>query len=445
LETNLPPSGRYIFDITDMGRFAYIGGPVTGIPRVALTLASQACRLRPDQVAIGYFDVVARCYRSLADPALAAEPDQLQAHLRKVARYVRPVKFWKYRTSGIKSHYQRIARHLKLGMLRASAEFARPKNPDRPIFLQPCDKLICLGSNWDSLDLISYLSGRGALGRIAEFVILVHDLIPLLTPSLPGVVDARLYRHWLERAIEANASLLFYSSSSERDTRSWLGREGHEGVSTRRFRLGDELIAAKPGDIREEVRRLSSESFMLFVGSMKGRKNGINLLKALQQLQSAPNGSRIPCLVAAGSSTPRDLQELLPGGLDFNGPVFVTHPNDAELAWLYNHCRFTVYPSVYEGWGLPVGESLWHGKVCATSNCSSMPEVGGDACEYFDPHDPDDIARALRPLMFDDAYLERKTANIDRTRLRSWQESARDLLMALDEPVRVMKIQQLSP
>ncbi len=438
------PSGRYIFDVTDMVRFAYIGGPVTGIPRVALTLASQAYRLKPDQVTIGYFDAITRKYRVLADPGLAFDSDELCAHLKRSASFVKPVKFWKYKDSSIKSRYRTFARQLTLRMLRAHSDLFGASNPNREISFDRGDKLICLGSGWDSLELVSHLTSSGVLQKIDEFIVLVHDLIPLLSRALPGVVDARLYRHWLQQILGTDASLLFYSSSSETDACDWLKKQGYLRFSSRRFRLGDELIAAAKDkdEVRKEVQRLSNEPFMLFVGSMNGRKNGLNLLRALRQLHGVSNGRRFPRLVVAGSSTPHDINDLCPDRSDLPDLVFVTKPNDTELAWLYSHCRFTVYPSLYEGWGLPVGESLWHGKICATSNCSSMPEVGGDDCDYFDPHDPTDMARVLQPLIFDEAYLQNKMANINRGRLKSWRESALDLLSVLDAPSNVTQFHE---
>ena len=70
-------------------------------------------------------------------------------------------------------------------------------------------------------------------------------------------------------------------------------------------------------------------------------------------------------------------------------------PSDAELAFLYRNCRFTVFPSLYEGWGLPIGESLWFGKLCIASKTSSMPEVGGDLVDYVDPKDADSLQQAI--------------------------------------------------
>jgi glycosyltransferase involved in cell wall biosynthesis len=61
--------------------------------------------------------------------------------------------------------------------------------------------------------------------------------------------------------------------------------------------------------------------------------------------------------------------------------------DDIALDWLYKNCRYTVYPTMYEGWGLPVAESLVYGKLCIASESSSVPEIAGDLISYASPYD----------------------------------------------------------
>jgi glycosyltransferase involved in cell wall biosynthesis len=94
--------------------------------------------------------------------------------------------------------------------------------------------------------------------------------------------------------------------------------------------------------------------------------------------------------------------------------------SDAQLDWLYTHCMFTVYPSVYEGWGLPVAESLAYGKLCISSNTSSMPEIAGDLIEYFSPYDPA-ACLALLEKYLDPEVRQHKEAEIKKNYApRSW-------------------------
>ena len=426
--------GRCIFDITDLVRFAHGDAQLTGIPRVALTLASQARALRPDRVTIGYFDVVGATYRILADPEIIADQRALRGHLRKVTSNVRQVKFWK---GEIRRTYHEIVRRTTLEALRRYCALSRRRSPDIEFSFRQTDRIICLGSGWDTLDLLAYLSVENGIKRHgAELAVLVHDMIPFLLPAKMSGVHPALFKHWLGRILGMDATLLFYSSQTRQDALNWCREQKYAQPLYRKIRLGDELLLTQKAATRDLVHRLPPNDFILLVGSIGGRKNGLNLLKAWQRLRAASKTTALPKLVFAGSSTAQELKDLFPEALDWLELVFIAKPNDTELNHLYRNCLFTVYPSLYEGWGLPVGESLWHGKICAASYCSSMPEVGGYDCDYFDPCNPADIEQTLWRLIFDDHYRAQRMSGIDRGRLQSWQDSAQGLLHALDEPAR---------
>jgi glycosyltransferase involved in cell wall biosynthesis len=109
------------------------------------------------------------------------------------------------------------------------------------------------------------------------------------------------------------------------------------------------------------------------------------------------------------------------------------HISDAALAELYHRCAVFCYPSLGEGFGLPVLEAMAAGAAVLTSNLSSLPEVGGDAVEYVDPHDTGSIASGLRRLLTDDS---RRTELAQRARARaaefSWERFAQTVLGTLE-------------
>jgi glycosyltransferase involved in cell wall biosynthesis len=105
----------------------------------------------------------------------------------------------------------------------------------------------------------------------------------------------------------------------------------------------------------------------------------------------------------------------------------VDAPADQALAWLYGNCLFSAYPSHVEGWGLPVGESAWFGKLCLASKTSSVPEVCGALMDYVDPTDVADIVRAARQLIGDRDYLQQREQAIRQAPLRRWADVADDL------------------
>jgi len=113
----------------------------------------------------------------------------------------------------------------------------------------------------------------------------------------------------------------------------------------------------------------------------------------------------------------------------------VIEPEDQHLAELYADCLFTVFPSLYEGWGLPIGESLGFGKPVAASNRASMPEAGGGFCVYFDPQNVDEATAVIRDLIEQPKRLAEMKRRIARNfRPPSWADAARGLLSALAMP-----------
>jgi glycosyltransferase involved in cell wall biosynthesis len=110
-----------------------------------------------------------------------------------------------------------------------------------------------------------------------------------------------------------------------------------------------------------------------------------------------------------------------------NGYIRVCkRPDDAELAFLYQNCLFTVYPSYYEGWGLPIGESLWFRKLVVTSETSSMPEVGGSLVDYVNPYSIQSVLNGVKRAL-DPDYVRERTAAIKPSALRTWKDVSEDL------------------
>ena len=101
------------------------------------------------------------------------------------------------------------------------------------------------------------------------------------------------------------------------------------------------------------------------------------------------------------------------------------------MTWLYRHCRFTAYVSLAEGWGLPIGESLWEGKTCMASRTTAMPEVGGNRVVYVDPQSIDDMALKLHGLLDQEGTVDRLEQQISRSQLRTWRDFRSDLAAAI--------------
>jgi glycosyltransferase involved in cell wall biosynthesis len=144
----------------------------------------------------------------------------------------------------------------------------------------------------------------------------------------------------------------------------------------------------------------------------------------------------IPKLVFAGhmGEFSDDFQALMKSTAGLGGFVEVIDgPPDVELDYLYQKCEFTIMASMYEGWDLPIGESLSYGKTAVVGDASSLPEVGGDLVEYCDVNSITRIAKSCEKLVRDVDYKNVLEERIAAASLRSRGDVAQDLILIVNK------------
>jgi glycosyltransferase involved in cell wall biosynthesis len=214
------------------------------------------------------------------------------------------------------------------------------------------------------------------------------------------------------------------------------------GVDPARIRVIPEAPApgiapASPDTARELARRLRlPQRFFLFLGALEPRKNVVALVRALALLRE--QGDAETHLVIAGAEGWDNAQvhrEVRRRGLE-EQVRFLGYVAAADLPALYGATLAFVYPSLYEGFGLPPLEAMASGAPVICSNTSSLPEVTGDAAVLVDPESVGDLAAALRRVRDDESLrLRLKGAGLERSRLFSWGRAARATLEVYHEAV----------
>lgn len=167
------------------------------------------------------------------------------------------------------------------------------------------------------------------------------------------------------------------------------------------------------------------ESYVLCVGTPAAHKN---LALPLAVLGSGPR----PLVVVGAVSAEHVFGPAADGAESEPAPAAVVlgRIGDGEVAWLYRHADALVFPSRYEGFGLPVVEAQRLGCPVACSNAASLPEVAGDGAAFFDPDDPESLRAALESLAVDrDGWAARGRANAQRFR---WADTVVEVERALD-------------
>ena len=298
----------------------------------------------------------------------------------------------------------------------------------------PGDVLAAFGAPWFGASHPALLrEARSRLGlRVA---LLVYDIIPLRRPEWCDPAMAALFRDWYRAALPQADTVFAISRATAEDVRRHAGQEG--------LPLAGPVIPvpvgsgfAPPRAAAAPMARLPAPGgYVLFVSTLEARKNHILLVRAWRRLLEEMPENEVPRLVFAGriGFMVADLLTELHNSRFLGGKVLlVEHPDDAELAALYRGCLFTVFPSLYEGWGLPVTESLAFGKPCLAADATSLPEAGGRLARYFHPGSGPDAVRALRAVLADRAGLRAWEAQV-RAEFRPvpWSETAGAIIDAL--------------
>jgi len=296
----------------------------------------------------------------------------------------------------------------------------------RPVRLAPSATLIILGAFWVMRDTIRSLSMVKASGvRIGAYI---YDLIPI---EHPEYCDIDLVRRFTDNFHQLCAIADFFLTISDYTRHrvvahlAMLGRQ----LPVEAIPLAHEIPMDPPGEGGAAALppALEGRRFALCVCTVEPRKNHA-LLFAIWRRLEREYGAETPLLVFAGRpgwNVSNFVQQL--ENADYANGTIVTlrEVSDAQLRALYDRCAFTVFPSLVEGWGLPVGESLVFGKPCAASNASSIPEVGGDLVEYFDPWNITEADAVIRRLLFDEAHRAAVEARVRAAfRPRRWAETA---------------------
>lgn len=253
------------------------------------------------------------------------------------------------------------------------------------------------------LDLLHGAVNVNPVLSLCPTVVTVHDLSFMRTPQAFPPMQRAYLRSQVWRSVRAARRVIAVSQATKQDLIE-LFKAPAERIDVV-YNGVDASFSPAPAAEVEAFRRRAGlpERFILHLGTLEPRKNLVRLVQAFAQMRGAEAGQPAVRLVLAGGQGwdyDAIFAEVARQGLE-QEVLFPGYVADQELAWWYRAATLFVYPSLLEGFGLPVLEAMACGAPVVTSNRSSLPEVAGEAALLVDPTAVDALAAALLRLLGD--------------------------------------------
>jgi len=463
---------RLVFDLSSMVRWH---GPPVGLVRAQRHYAAVALASAASDVVFTVFDPIGRVPmqvpRDMAAAIVAGDvacdlsfyPDPMRIKVRFHDRWPR----WARALLMAIIRPRRILR-LELGALRHNAPRGRlaplmdrldrwlTKPAERPpredgtrvrlvpfrmvaekrFEPRPGDHMLLMNSDWSHTD-ISILS-RESRAAGARIVVLLHDIIPIQFPEWYKRHDVTRFTDYVNRAVRLADRFILTSKRVEADIADYCGKLGIPSPKVMLVPLGCDSVrkSKAAGELPAE---LEAGRYILFVSTIEPRKNHSMLMEVWRRLALDGTLARCPMKLVFVGRKGWMVEEVLAELHDHpeygRSLLHYGNADDAALTRLYEKSTFCLYPSLYEGYGLPPVEALFYGKALVASTGGAIAEVVGSFGLCLDPHDVDGWEDAMRRWISDPEARAPYEAKAGAFVPRTWEQAGEETMAAALAPL----------
>jgi len=275
------------------------------------------------------------------------------------------------------------------------------------------------------LDLLHSLHYTMPLAYPGRTVVTFHDMTFFLFPHHHTLPKRYFFRFFIRASSRQAVALIADSESTRQDAIRLVGVSPGK-IFTVQLGVTQEFRPMRDNTILQQARQKYHlpEHYLLYVGMIEPRKNLPTLLQAYAAVADQMPDHRLVVVGPKGWMVENILQQA--GQLNISDKVYFTgYVEQVDLPLIYNMADVFIYPSVYEGFGLPVLEAMACGTPVITSNVSSMPEIIGDAGVLVTPNDSQALARSLLELINDPMERQRLSIRgLERAAAFTWKRTA---------------------
>lgn len=471
-----PDAGRLIFDVSSLAAWT---GPSVGIVRAERQFALWA-RENLHNVEFAVFDPVGQVYRTVngrwRDAVLNGSaiinfwnlPDAVsQKHHRSdwIPTPIKPALMWalqfrrslifaleRVRILAVKPCLRRLAEILQRALMSEKYRKLMTQTDGSrralipydlavgdSILLDSRDTLVCAGSGWIHTNVASIR--RLKMQTEFRLVILCHDIIPLIYPIFYMPHDVEIFERYFHVAFPTADLVVFSSNQIEKDARAYCATRGLAIGKTRVVPLGADALAPVEQTKSLLPNGIERGRYALFVSTIEPRKGHRLLyqvwLRLLADGVPQQTGFKLVFVGRPGWLTD-DLMRLLRSDTRIAETLIVlSNISDQQLSALYAEAAFCLYPSLYEGYGLPIIEGFFHGKAVLASTGGAIPEVVAEFSPCLDPTNEEEWYRAMKLWIVDPSARRGYERTIrERFQHPNWDAAAANFFQVINAALR---------
>ncbi|XRP97070.1 glycosyltransferase family 4 protein [Methanocaldococcus sp. 16A] len=264
-------------------------------------------------------------------------------------------------------------------------------------------------------------------------ILTVYDLTPLLYSKTHKKSKVLMHKYYFPLVLKVTDKIIAISHHTKNDIIKHF-KIPEDKIRVIHLAANENYRPLKENEINKIKQKYNlNDPFILYVGTLEPRKNILNLLKAFYKLKKQGIKHKLVITGKKGWKY-RNIFELIDKLNLQKEVIFTGYVPDEDLPGLYNAADLFVYPSLYEGFGLPPLEAMACGTPVITSNTSSLPEVVGDAGIMVNPYDVDELAKAMYEVLTNDGLREELSKKgLERAKLFSWKKCAEEHLKVYEE------------
>ncbi len=434
--------------IIDLTEFRDWSGHLTGVQRVVYNIATH---FSEDVTTVfASFDSATKQlvtddierYKSNSDSLLSTPPEIGTATNARITAqrlyFSIPYSIRRHITAEQKRQLKRVARRslhqvrtLKAAAVRRGAT-QKAKIVQRDYAdIESGDTIVIGGRLWDHPNYIQYLIEKKQTVAY-RLVVILYDLIPIYQQHTFGQGLTEPYARYLFEVLSHADVVLPISRSSANDLARFADETGFTVLPRIDvIRLGDDIDMSTNALIPSWIDD-KDKPFALCVGTIEARKNHVLLYQAYKLAKE--RGAILPKLYIVGKPgwLTGDVMHFFQHDSELRDAISIQgNVTDSELNWLYKHALFTLYPSQYEGWGLPIAESLVNGVPCIASHSSSMSEIAPGLVDSISPFDSAQLLEKMLYLQKPLNNHKRRSEIVNLYKPTTWQDTAESIVKAI--------------